>query len=534
MPLSARPHSADFRLWLALGLVLTGGVVLRSLHYAANRSLSMDESFIALNVIRRDTGQLLETLDWNSGAPLAFLQIENAVTAIFGYSELAFRAYPFVASLLALVLFGVLALRLLRPWIAVLAIAYFAMLPPVISYAAVTKQYSADVLVGVAIMLLVVLVRSDEYGNRSMLALALVGLLAPAFSHPSVFYLVGACGSLAVGAWKHYGRRAVGRVAVLGAVWGTAVIAVWLWQRGALERLAASWESGYLDSFGKIRTAFGESRAMFGVQSSPQTFLDPGDVATVVLVALVVVGVISILRSRLEDALLLLTPLAGTAVAPALGYYPLSTRTLLFTAPLLALLAAKGADGLLGLVRGRAAVIVAVAPFCLVFAFAATHSIRDLPSPFADDDGVRSAMAQLAAEQRPGDTLFLHYAAQYPFAYYLTCDCAPRRVRRAWRSGLWRTEPVDATPAQFSPALSNTDDFQIGRFRGYDVATVETDLASLDGRSPVWVLRTFLRPEDDVAFDKLLDRRGRRLATLVDGQRIDSARLSRHDFSQAR
>jgi hypothetical protein len=516
---------------IAFAAVFGVGVTFRAVHYGANLSLSMDESFIALNVIRRDARGLLETLDWNSGGPVAFLLIENALTSVFGYSELVLRAYPFVASVLALGLFGVLASRLLGSVAALLAFAYFAVLPPVIDYAAITKQYSTDILVGVVILILVVQVRSDGSRLRPLLVLAAVGVVAPALSHPAVFYLIGASASLTLGSWQRRDRERLERVALVTLIWFGTFATAWLVQRAALGRLRESWEGGYLRSFEVARDAIGAIRHVAGVESSDvSAYLDPTHIGAVALVALLALGTATLVLTRLDDAVLLVTPLVVAACSSALRFYPFSIRTILFTAPVLVLLAGAGLNaGLLS--RRRHIAVATVATFCVILAFGAVRSAANLSTPLGGDDGVRAAMENLAARQRPGDTVFLHYAAQYPFAYYLTCNCAPAEVIQAWRDGLWPTRPIDGSPEQFSPVLFSTEMFRVGAFNGFHVATVGPELAALEGRRRVWVLRSFLTAESRREYDELLERRSTRLAAFGAGDRIDSARLSLHDFS---
>ena len=60
---------------LAAIVALAGS--LRLALYLSNRSLIVDEAFMALNVARRSATGLTGQLDWNSAAPIAFLEIEK-------------------------------------------------------------------------------------------------------------------------------------------------------------------------------------------------------------------------------------------------------------------------------------------------------------------------------------------------------------------------------------------------------------------------------------------------------------------------
>lgn len=517
------------RFLVVVGLLLIGAC-LRLTHYVANRSLVLDEALLALNVIRRDAGGLLETLDWNQGGPVAFLLIENAATELFGFSELVLRAYPFVAAILSLGLFGLLAVRVLSPVAAMLAVAYFAVLPALVAYAAITKQYSGDVLLGCLIMILAVRAVALEYRTRGLVVLGLVGLAAPLISHASAFYVVAASASLLVGAWRRQKRATWIRVAWIVGTWAAAFVVVWLLQREALEALADSWGMGFA-SLEELRNSVGELRKLFAVESSSGS-VELTDLGALAIAALAGIGAVHLARRAPEVAVLVVTPVAAAGCASVVGLYPLATRTLLFAAPSLILLVAAGGGRVAERAVARAGDVIALAGFAFAFAFALVAVVSDLPRPPFRDDGIRRAMEQLANVQRRSDTLFLNVAAQYPFAYYLSCGCAPRAIEEARRDGLWRTRPIDGTSAQFAPALQASDRVRVEVFKGFTLEGLDDDLMVLEGRPRVWALRTFLRPADRVEFDEALARRSLRVRTPLTGEQLDSATLSLHNFSE--
>jgi len=56
-------------------LAIIVGIVLRLRYYAFNRSLWLDESLLALNLIHRSYRQLLKPLDYSQGSRLGFLLV---------------------------------------------------------------------------------------------------------------------------------------------------------------------------------------------------------------------------------------------------------------------------------------------------------------------------------------------------------------------------------------------------------------------------------------------------------------------------
>src|SRR5688572_12260107 len=49
------------------------GIALRLVPLLSDRCLWIDEAMLALNLVERSPGRLLEPLDWNQGAPSGFL-----------------------------------------------------------------------------------------------------------------------------------------------------------------------------------------------------------------------------------------------------------------------------------------------------------------------------------------------------------------------------------------------------------------------------------------------------------------------------
>lgn len=187
-------------------------------------------------------------------------------------------------------------------------------------------------------------------------------------------------------------------------------------------------------------------------------------------------------------------------------------RTLLFLVPTLVVFMAAGCRTVFDVRPGIAAGVVAVILLALVFTSEAASTVRALQA-VRPDDGMKPVMKALAERQRPGDALYLSFAAQYPFAHYLECKCAGLAVARAVRERLWKVRPAAGGVAQWSPALrSSSPRVHIGAFRGYDPRLINRDLRALP-RGRVWVILTGPNAKQRRAYVALLDRRGRRLFT---------------------
>ena len=163
---------------LAFIIILLLGLFMRFYQYFMGRSLWEDETHLALNLMNYGFLRLSQPLDYIQGAPILFLWLVKAVTKIFGYGELAFRAVPFVCSILTLPLFYPVTRKLTgNRTAALVAFFIFSVNPAIIFFSSELKQYAVEVSV---YLLLVYLAISDNklITRRRNVLLAVVGSLS--------------------------------------------------------------------------------------------------------------------------------------------------------------------------------------------------------------------------------------------------------------------------------------------------------------------------------------------------------------------
>lgn len=506
--------------------IISFGVLARAAVYLADRSLTLDESFVALNVDRRSAGDLLGRLDWNSAAPMAFLEIEKGVSAAFGSSEHVLRAAPFVASLLGFLLFVRLTVRVARPPAALLAIVLFGGLPLAIAYAALVKPYSFDLLFVVALSL-ATLSAVSEGGSRSLIGLAILGAIAPAFSYAAVFAVAASAVVLLITAViENSGAQRISLLSVVGG-WSALLLAWYLWRGGStVSHLQRSFGNEYIGSLTSIRNAAGAVWIVLGVsQHSAHLSTTVAAIAIAGSVVFFLAGFVELARRRWQASAILLLPGVGAAIASAAQLYPLTPRTLLFLAPALVICVAEGLVALLGRARGGVLQGAVVALLTIVIVSEASAAVRAL-SPVRGDDGIKPVLRKLAERERRSDLLYLGYAAQYPFAYYLGCGCAGASVDRAVKEHLWDVVEAPGRVDQWSPAIqSRSPRIVIGTFRGYSLENLYRDFATLRKRGRVWIVLAFAHKNARRALVKRLDQLGKRIASFERGSGVDAVTL---------
>jgi Dolichyl-phosphate-mannose-protein mannosyltransferase len=506
---------------LNVAVVVAVGLVIRAVIYSAGYSFTLDEAFVALNVQRKSAGGLLGQLDWNSAAPPGFLEIEKVLASLFGTSELVLRAPSFVASVAALVLFALLARRVSEASTAMVAVLLFVGVALVSSYSALAKPYSFDVLFIVALYLATVQVLQQRQALGPAIALAVLGIVAPVFAYAALFGVAASAAVLVVDAVARRSRTASLRTALVVGPWLLLLAIAYAVHGSTFSHLRHSIEQGH-SGLGSVRFTVGAVRVVLGVSPTTNTLGAAfAVVATICAGLLFVVGVVHVARRSWQVAALLVLPGVFAGVASLPGWYPSLARTMLFLAPMLVIFIAEGSIAAFrhtgAAVRPLALVALAV---LLVAEGASTANAIDAVRP---DNGMKPIMDVLAARARQSDTIYLGYAAQYPFAYYLACDCADPSVERAVEAGSWDVAAAPGTADQWSPALrARSRRLVIGRFRGYGLDGYVRDFANLPRHGRVWIVLSFLHPDERRSLLAHLDERGKRLKTFGAGSSTDS------------
>jgi hypothetical protein len=519
-------------------VVLILGAVLRVIEYLANRPLSIDESFLALNLIEKSPAQLLHELDFKQAAPLGFLEVEKLAVDVFGRSEYALRLVPLLASLASLVLFYWAGKKLLAVTALPFACAAFALLDPAIYYASTIKQYELDAAVAVGLYALAASMLAHPISRTGFATLAVLGAVALWFSHASAFVLAAVGIALAAAA---IARRAWLQLGGLGAV-----AAVWLLSFGLELQLSRA-------NLSRIQQAFDSSQVLLGTGKGGATWFEAATAkvrylvgledtatgspilgslpagfnqgSTVLLCLVLALGFLALVKRRPISAVLIGVPPVLVLVTSAFHKYPLVGRTLVFLLPSVALCLG---EGLRVLVSGpRAKVLLGSAAAATVLSaialLPAIHVVQQRAS-----EGLRPALEDLGRRAERGDTLYVGHLAQYGFVYYHRCKCAGFDPATYWPFG------ISGGPSGAAAALiPHTRRLVLGAVN-LPQGNYEPDVRSLAGRRRVWILVSEISQDSLEPFLAALRRQGRQLREFGPyGVRGTAASLYLFDLSGA-
>jgi dolichyl-phosphate-mannose-protein mannosyltransferase len=457
-------------------LLVLVGVVLRLRQYAANRSLWLDESFLALGIIGPNFAGFLEPLRYGQVAPPGFVLGQRVIVDLFGPGEYALRALPIVAAIVALFLFWRFARAILPTVGAMLALAIFAISPPLTLYAVEAKQYSTDVAVGVMLWWLMTALKPALDADRpaAWALMMAVGAAAIWASHPAIF-IIGAFAfeSALRTLWGRSWRAFSLRIAA-GLVWVAAFVALYLVSlRFVQVRMYADWRGAAAPLAPSSFAAINEYAVVVWTLSA----LPLGSQVAQLITLAAAIGVVALGRFAPR----LLAWFAGAFllawVASTLRHYPVATRLWLFFTPVVVILAAAGVEEVWRRTRNS---FPALAPIlaCLMFAYPSLVAARGIVVPRLHEE-IRPLLVHVRQHYRADDVIYVYREAQYAAAYYAALGLAlPGRV-----------------------VIGTTTD--------------EADMAKLRGHSRVWLLFSHVVVSDGMNeerhFLRLLDGVGRRI-----------------------
>lgn len=368
------------------------GLLWRTIHYALGMPIWGDEAFVAVDFVVRDYREMIEPSVYGQIVPLLFMWAELAISRVLGLSERALHLLPYVAGVVALLLFCRFAGHVLPRRAALLAIAIFAASFYVVRHSAEVKPYETDLLVALGMTMLAWSVFEQPRLAARWIALLVLAAVSPWCSYP-VAFIGGSVGVLLT--WLLVRER--GRAGVLAGwlAFGLVFAASYGWMYWVYGRPHAQFAS-HLTEITMWRKTFPplaqpwklplwfvyiHTDLMFAY---PHGGKAPGSVGTFLLF---LVGAVRLWRRRPALVVLLLTPWPLTFVAAALHAYPYggSARTSLYMAPAICLLTGLGAWVALHFLTRR-----------VVRVMRARGGIWTRPWPFHLRNGVYAATAALA------------------------------------------------------------------------------------------------------------------------------------------
>ena len=391
-----------------LTLLVLIGVALRVWAYAGNTALYLDEILLSHSILNIPMKELLtQPLPLDQVAPLGFLFIERLCVVLLGGSELVLRLFPFLVSLISVLLFRRLAEHTLAGTAPALALFLFSVGFPFIRYAATVKQYELDATVAILLLLIAVELRTRPATSRKLLLYGLVGFVLIWFSQGSVLVMAGLGLALAVD-WLS-SRSVESQRALLFTIplWAAAsLVAVLMGFRSMTpstrQFMNEFWGGGFAPSPLHV-PAF----LTWLWKSALEFFSDPTLLRyrwPVVFVLISLLGVAALWRQKRSVALLLLGPFVLALLAAIAHQYPFRGRLAVWSVPFAILALAAGAE-FIGANLARAHYLAGAAAIVLILVVPVL-ALAEAPPPY-EIDRPRELLGYLQQHRKPGDVVYV-------------------------------------------------------------------------------------------------------------------------------
>jgi hypothetical protein len=417
-------------------VLLAAGVAVRVLHFAANRSLHIDEARLGLNVLTRSFTELLRPLEHDQAAPMLFLWLERTAVLIGGANEFALRVVPLLAGVGVLVGVHVVARRWLTPPGVCATTLAAAFSPLLVHYSNEAKQYGVEAAVTVALVTLGVRLGGRVPDNRGAAVFAGAAVVGALAAVPAVFVIGGIALAL-VGRW--------GVVRLLpGIVLGTS--ASFIWYHVAQRPVTGSvymqrfWENSYLPPAGSsdmtqaallMRDVTWRSflgGPTMGISGTSQSIAM--SVCAVAVAIICARGAYLMVSRCPRDAAMIVSPPVLAAVASAGGIYPFSARLLVFATPLFFLMYGAAFDQS----SSRPPRLVKTSPTAwAVIVFGVIAAITTLiPAAWPYQWEESRPLVRLVQASKPSIPVYVYASGVPAWAFYTTDWAAPDLPRLRW------------------------------------------------------------------------------------------------------
>ncbi len=392
---------------------------------------------LALSIGTRTLGGLLRPLDYGQVATIPFLWAERLITYVFGVSAYTLRIPTLIAGIALLWVLFRLARELLGPVVALVALALAATSFPLIRYSVEIKPYILDSLVSAVLIWLSVRLLDRLEDRRLWAVLAAAGVFAVLLSAPALLVCSAIAVALAVVAVRRKRWRLLPRLALLSGLWAgifAAAYVSWYAPNAEAPYMRAFWAEAFLTP-GSPRLFQRLWRSLGDLSCTLTCWRGLLDTSPLLLLLGVIGSVHLVRRSRPEYAILLAGPMLAAFGASVLGKYPIATRLVLFSAPLLAILVATGAVVLAEAaerswprVRARWLLLAIVYPSLLLAA-----ALVVAPSPDWGFHGVEvGPLAGLYNRCGRDDPVWVFPRAAPAWAFHTTHWSRPDTARLTW------------------------------------------------------------------------------------------------------
>jgi Dolichyl-phosphate-mannose-protein mannosyltransferase len=437
-------------MWLLLWGVLFLDILMQV--NGLSRSFWLNEVWVANSILEPTFSQMVYYEGWLNTNPPLFLLLVRFVSQLLGISHATMRLIPFLFGVLSIFAMAYLALRLLEPWYALLAILLFSLSPDLVLFAKTLKPYTGDTFVSIVLLIVgyrFLTTRSRKLFIAAIIAFCLLEFLSyQAIIFLPIFLCAASSDSGTVNRLDDWRSAIPARWLDIGLLLSCASVAsainyFYFVEPNRADVLVEFWKNSFYHGssfFGFVRYSFVALAQLTG----PFFFLiNPSLFVRIVVLIIVIAGLVGFFLHKSERpggsrqiAILLGLPVVSLAVLNLLGQYPISrtSRLLLFIFPVVTILFASGIQVAINLcariaskmkisaspimkIEGVVLAAVFVGVTCLFVSRLVSAGLEPYIQLGAEEDSV-GAMRYLSAQQSDEDLLYIHSTMREHYKFY--------------------------------------------------------------------------------------------------------------------
>ncbi|WP_407426022.1 glycosyltransferase family 39 protein [Arcticibacter sp.] len=463
--------------------ILISGILFRLFHFIHDRSLWLDEIYVALNVVSASFLQLTSPLlEYQQKAPIGFLWTVKGSALIFGNQEQALRLMPLLCGVAALLCFVPVCRHWLKPAGQMAAIGIMAFAPPLIYHSVEVKQYSMELLATVLCLWLYI----RFHGRAALKARILwgaAGALILWFSFSSVFILTGIGAAVCLPLMLKKDWKSLWKMCLPFSMWFSsfAVHYVLITSKQVDQQWLLYWFRHY-NSFMPLPLWSSDSLKwliqhlytmldyplglLWNFNTAESTALRAIMKMSFIPIILTLTGAWAFFKTDKPALILVLLPIMLTLAVSSLERYPFFERLLVFLSPLIILLIAKGCDQVIRSLATFRTLQFIIPILLLTGGFAA--SARDVINPETFGRYKKSyqkeALLYIDRNFQEGDVVYVYWNMNYGYHYY----------KKAYSL---RYKAILGSDLKFASVSPN-----------HYISQLQPELNQLEGKKRVWVV----------------------------------------------
>ena len=404
---------------ILLLFIICTGVSVSIVQFLYNRSLWLDESYLALNIINRNFLELLQPLNYEQVAPILFLYIEKLITVLFGLSEYALRLFPLLSYWASIYfLYKIIKILQLNIYATALSLSLFIFNGTIIYYSSEVKQYMTDVLV-ITYMFYFTL-KNQKSISKKYILLGILGTVSIFLSNVSPIILL-CCGTFLLYEDLKNGWKEFKHILIISFLWITFFGMYFLFfiydhpTREFMLRYWSFWGGGAFLPLNPLSIEFYQ----FIIRKYYFFYTDLfhfGIIGFYGLQLLFLLGCYYLVEQKKFNLFILgVLPIALHLALSSLKLYPFDTRLILYTCPGFIIVLSYGFEYIFYSIKSYRQVFTQFS-FLLILAFL-TYTVYSLtPQKF---DEPRESFFYIKQNIKKNDTLFASHYSKFPLKYYL-------------------------------------------------------------------------------------------------------------------